>query len=156
MSTIVIFALDQGRYALPLERVDRAVGMVEVTPLPKTPAIVRGIVNVQGRLVPVIDLRRRFGLPERNMRLDDHLLIARSATRTLAMIVDRVSGVVACDALEVVASASVVPGTDYVQGIAKLADGMVLIHDLDHFLSLDEAHSLDQALAGTDRLVEAP
>lgn len=147
MPTIVIFALDQGRYGLPLERVERAVRMVEVTPLPKTPAIVRGIVNVQGRLVPVIDLRRRFGLPERSTRLGDHLLIARSATRTLAMMVDGVRGVAECDPLEVVASASIVPGTDYVQGIAKLADGMVLIHDLDSFLSLDEAQSLDKALA---------
>lgn len=155
MSTIVIFALDQGRYALPLERVERAVRMVEVTPLPKTPAIVCGIVNVQGRLVPVIDLRRRFGLPERHMQLGDHLLIARSATRTLAMIVDMVSGVAECDPLEVIASASVVPGSDYVQGIAKLADGMVLIHDLDSFLSLDETQSLDQALAA-DSQVKVP
>lgn len=155
MSTIVIFVLDQGRYALPLERVERAVRMVEVTHLPKTPAIVCGIVNVQGRLVPVIDLRRRFGLPKRHMQLGDHLLIARSVTRTLAMIVDEVSGVAECDPLEVVASASVMPGTDYVQGIAKLADGMVLIHDLDSFLSLDEALSLDQALAA-DSPADAP
>lgn len=155
MPTLVVFALDQGRYALPLERVERVVRMVEVTPLPKTPAIVRGIVNLRGRLVPVIDLRRRFGLPERSTRLDDQLLIARSAGRTLAMIVDVVSGVDECDAREMVASASVVPGTDYVQGIAKLADGMVLIHDLDRFLSLDEALSLDQALAA-DRAGEGP
>lgn len=147
MPSIVVFALDQGRYALALECVERAVRMVEVTPLPKTPEIVCGIVNVRGRLVPVINLRRRFGLPERATQLGDHLLIARSATRTLAMIVDTVSGVAECDAVEVVASASVVPGTDYIQGIAKLADGMVLIHDLDRFLSLDEAQSLDQALA---------
>ncbi len=155
MPTIVIFALDQARYALPLECVERAVRMVEVTPLPRTPAIVRGIVNVRGHLVPVIDLRRRFGLPEREARISDHLLIARSATRTLAMIVDAMTGVAECDALEVIASTSVVPGSDYVQGIAKLADGLVLIHDLDSFLSLDEAQSLDQALAA-DSPVEAP
>ncbi|WP_114970781.1 chemotaxis protein CheW [Rhodoferax ferrireducens] len=148
MPTIVIFALDQERYALPLERVERAVRIVEVTPLPKTPAIVCGIVNVRGRLVPVINLRRRFGLPERNTQLGDQLLIARSATRTLAMIVDAVSGVAECNA-------QAVPGSDYVQGIAKLADGMVLIHDLDSFLSLDEAQSLDQALAA-DSPAEAP
>ena len=155
MPTLVIFALDQGRYALPLERVERAVRMVEVTPLPKAPAIVRGVVNVQGRLVPVIDLRRRFALPERAAALGDQLLIARSATLSVAMIVDTVLDVAECDAQEVIASASVVPGTDYVQGIAKLADGMVLIHDLDRFLSLDEAQALDQALAA-DSPADAP
>lgn len=155
MPTLVIFGLDQGRYALPLESVERVVRMVEVTPLPKAPTIVSGVVNVQGRLVPVINLRRRFALPERDAALGDQLLIARSATLSLAMIVDAVIDVAECGAQEVVASASVVPGTDYVQGIAKLADGMVLIHDLDRFLSLDEAQSLDQALAA-DNPAEAP
>lgn len=153
MPSIVIFALDQGRYALPLDSVERVVRMVEVTPLPKAPVIVSGVVNVQGRLVPVINLRRRFALPERNVLLGDQLLIARSATLSLAMIVDAVIDVAACDAGDCVASASVVPGTEYVQGIAKLADGMVLIHDLDSFLSLAEAQSLERALA-TDAAVE--
>lgn len=155
MPTIVVFALDSGRYALALECVEHAARMVEVTPLPKTPAIVCGIINVRGRLVPVINLRRRFGLPERDAALGDQLLIARSATRTLAMIVDAVIDVAECGAQDYVASASVVPGSDYIQGIAKLADGMVLIHDLDRFLSLDEAQSLDQALAA-DNPVEVP
>jgi purine-binding chemotaxis protein CheW len=155
MPTLVIFALDRGRYALPLERVERAVRMVEVTPLPKAPAIVFGVVNVQGRLVPVINLRRRFALPEREAALGDQLLIARSARLSLAMIVDAVIDVAECDAQDYIASASLVPGTDYIQGIAKLADGMVLIHDLDRFLSLDEAQALDQALAA-DSPVEAP
>lgn len=155
MPSIVVFALDLGRYALPLERVERVVRMVEVTPLPKAPAIVCGVVNVQGRLVPVINLRRRFALPERDAALGDQLLIARSATLSLAMIVDAVIDVAECGAQDYVPSASVVPGTDYVQGIAKLADGMVLIHDLDRFLSLDEAQSLGQALSA-DSPAEAP
>ena len=143
----VVFALDQERFALPLDCVERAVRVVEVTPLPKAPAIVDGVVNVQGRIVPVINLRRRFGVRERDIELSDHLLIARTVGLTLAMIVDAVSGVVECSERQLVASETVVPGAEYLQGIAKLADGMVLIHDLDTFLSFDEAQSIKQAMA---------
>ncbi|HLA33500.1 MAG TPA: chemotaxis protein CheW [Rhodocyclaceae bacterium] len=144
MPTMVIFVLDQQRFALPLDCVERAVRMVEVTPLPQAPAIVCGVVNVQGRIVPVINLRRRFGLAERKTVLSDQLLIARSTRRTLAMSVDAVSGVAECS--DCVAGAAIVPGIGYVKGIVKLADGLVLIHDLDTFLALDEAQSLEQAL----------
>ena len=64
---IVVFALDDRRIALPLAAVERVVRAVEVTPLPKAPAVVLGAVNVQGNLVPVFHLRRRFRMPEREI-----------------------------------------------------------------------------------------
>ena len=63
---IVVFALDEQRYALHLLAVERVVRAVEVTALPEAPEIVLGVVNVKGRIVPVINVRRRFRLPERN------------------------------------------------------------------------------------------
>ena len=147
MSALVAFNLDGLSLALPLDRVARAVRAVAATPLLQAPAIVCGIVNVQGRIVPVINLRRRFGLAERELALDDQLLIARSATRVLAMIVDAVAGVIECDEKDFVAVESVVGGTRLLKGIVKAPDGMVLIHDLDSFLSLDEERELDAALA---------
>ena len=66
---LVVFALDDQRYALHLSAVDRVVPMVRVTPLPKAPDIVIGVVNVQGRVIPVINMRRRFRLPEREAAL---------------------------------------------------------------------------------------
>ena len=63
---IVVFTLDEQRYALHLLAVERVVRAVEVTALPEAPEIVLGVVNVKGRIVPVINVRRRFRLPERN------------------------------------------------------------------------------------------
>ncbi|MDP3512108.1 MAG: chemotaxis protein CheW [Sulfuritalea sp.] len=153
MSALVAFNLDGLSLALPLERVARAVRAVAATPLPQAPEIVCGVVNVQGRIVPVINLRKRFGLAEREIGLDDQLLIARSATRMLAMIVDAVTGVIECDEKNFVAVESVVAGTRLLKGIVKAPDGMVLIHDLDSFLSLDEERELDAALAPVAPLV---
>ena len=147
MNALVTFNLEALFLALPLDRVVRAVRAVASTPLPQAPDIVCGVVNVQGRIVPVINLRRRFGLVEREMALGDQLLIARGATRLLAMIVDSVAGVIDCDERDFVAVDRVVAGTRHLTGIVKTPDGMVLIHDLDSFLSLEEERALDAALA---------
>ena len=75
---IVVFTLRDRRHGLPLSAVERIVRVVEVTSLPKAPDIVLGVVNVQGRVIPVINVRRRFRLPEREIALTDHMLIART------------------------------------------------------------------------------
>ncbi|MFZ2855879.1 MAG: chemotaxis protein CheW [Rhodocyclaceae bacterium] len=149
MGPLLVFAVDERAFALPLERVERAVRAVAITPLPQAPAIVCGVINIAGRIVPVVDLRRRFSLPERAIeaiKLADQLLITHGGRRPLALIVDTVSGVVACAEHDFVAADSIVAGTAYLHGIAKSPSGMVLIHDLDTLLSLDEAQALDSAL----------
>lgn len=146
MGPLLAFAIDERSFALPLERVERALRAVAITPLPQAPDIVRGVINLGGRIVPVLNLRRRCGLPERTLGLTDHLLIAHGGGRPLAMIVDTVLGVVACAEQDFVAVERIVGGTRYLHGIAKSPSGMILIHDLDAFLSLDEAQALDRAL----------
>lgn len=147
MSSVVVFALEGQRIGLPLDSVERVIRMVEVAPLPRVPQIIRGIVNLQGRIIPVVDTRKRFGIPEREIELSDQLLVARTSRRTLAMWVDAVTGVIECDAQDFVTAETVVPGMEYVKGIVKLRDGMILVHDLDTLLSLEEAQSLDDAAA---------
>ena len=120
---------------------------VEVTPLPDAPAIVAGVVNVGGRVLPVVDLRKRFGLPEREISLSDQLIVARTPRRTVALIVDAVSDVVECSEQEISVAASIIPGATIVEGVARLKDGMVVIQDLDRLLSLEEDRALDAALA---------
>jgi purine-binding chemotaxis protein CheW len=143
---LVVFTLDDCRYGLPLELVERAVRIVEITPLPKAPDIVLGVVNVQGRVIPVANVRKRFGLSEREPRLSDQLIIARTPRRPVALVVDAVSGVVEYSEGQAAAARAIVPGTDYIAGVVKLADGMVLIQDLGRFLSLDEERHLDEAM----------
>jgi len=141
----VVFTLDEHRYALPLSVVERIVRVVEVTPLPKAPEIVLGIVNVEGQVLPVVNVRKRFRLTERETDLGDQLIIAHTAKRTVALIVDGV-GVAECRDQEVFPVEQILPAMEYVDGVAKLKDGLVLIHDLDKFLSLEEEEALDVAL----------
>jgi len=151
MRDIVIFSLDEPRYALPLSSVERVVRIVEITPLPKAPEIVMGVINMQGQVIPVINVRRRFRLPEREIRLEDQLIIAKTPRRLAALIVDSVSGVHRLKEQELVLAGQELPYAGYIAGVVKLEQGLFLICDLGRFLSLEEEKSLDTALSESSR-----
>jgi purine-binding chemotaxis protein CheW len=145
-SQLVIFALDEQRYALRLAAVEQIVRVVEIAPLPQAPGIVWGVVNIQGQIIPVFRIRERFRLPEREINLSDHLIIARTAKRVVALVADIVIGVVTRADEEMTAAERIFSGLDYVEGVVKLDDGLVFIHDLDTFLSIEEAQTLERAM----------
>lgn len=120
--------------------------MVAVSPLPNAPAVALGAINFHGSVIPVVDIRRRFGFPPRDYGITAHLLVARTSRRTLAVPVDEVLGVKEVAAETVTAPDAVLPGIGHVAGIVALADGLLLIHDLDTFLSLDEEQRLREAI----------
>jgi purine-binding chemotaxis protein CheW len=90
--TWVLFLVDDQLYALHIWEVERIVRAVEVRPLPESPPYVLGIVNVQGRVLPVVDLRLRFGQASRDIRLEDHFVIARTRTTSVVLPVDAALG----------------------------------------------------------------
>ena len=146
LTQLVVFRLDSQRYAVPLSVVERIVQAVEVTPLPKSPAIVLGVIDVEGRVLPVLNIRRRFGLPDKDIRPEDQFLIAQTAQRAVVLVIDEAQGVIERSSTEIFGPARIVPGLEQIQGVIKLEDGLALIHDLEKFLSLDEARSLDEAM----------
>jgi purine-binding chemotaxis protein CheW len=141
----VVFRLDQQRYALPLAIVERVTRAVEVMPLPHAPSIVLGAANIHGRVLPVLNVRRRFLLPDRDIRPADWFLLAHTPTRMVVLVVDEAQGVIERAEADIVAAATIAPALDYFPGVIRLDDGLVLIHDLDKFLSLDEARALSEA-----------
>jgi purine-binding chemotaxis protein CheW len=148
--SLVIFTLDNQRYALHLHAARRVVRMVAITPLPNAPDSILGVVDFHGQVIPVINVRRRFGLPERAIGaivLTDQLLIAHTARRPVALVVDAVLDVIENSTQKLIATENILPRMAYVEGVLKLPDGLILIHDLDTFLSLEEENILDHALA---------
>ena len=154
MIQLVAFSLNDQRYALPLSAVERIIRAVEITALPKAPAIVLGIVNVGGRIVPVVNVRQRFHLPDREIEPWDQVILGQTGRRTVALVVDEVSSVVTRPESEVIAAHEILPGLEGVQGVARFEDGMILIYDLDKFLSLEEEAVLDRALVKAENLDE--
>ena len=146
---LVVFSLDEQRYALYLHAVERVIRAVDVTPLPEAPDIVIGVINLEGQVIPVTNIRRRFGLREQEIDLSDQFIIANTSRRTVALVVDTVSGVIEPEDEKVILAEKITPGMELIDGVIKLEDGMILIHDLDRFLSLEEETLLDQAMEET-------
>lgn len=147
LNRLVAFILDEQQYALPLIAVQRVVRMVEVTPLPKAPEVVLGVIDLQGTIIPVMSMRKRFGMTEPETSLSDQLIVADAGARSVAVVVSSVIGIVERMAEEVMEAEKIVHGAQYVEGITRLEGGILFIHDLDRFLSKQEERQLDSLLA---------
>ena len=146
LKNLVIFSLENRQFALPLFMVERIVRAVEVTPLPKALEIVFGIINVQGRIIPVINIRKRFCLPEKEIEPSDQFIIANTSKRLVALVVDSVTDVIQHPGQEIISAEEILPGIDYIEGVIKIKSDIILIHNLEQFLSLEEEKMLDNAL----------
>ena len=147
---LLVFLLDDQRFALRLASVERIERAVEVTPLPRVPENVLGVFIWKGQIVPVFNVRRGFHLPERNIDPRDQLIITHTARRRVALVVDAVTDLIERGEPDVIASGEILPGLEYVDGVAKFDDGIVMIHDLERFLSLQEETALEEALKRHD------
>lgn len=149
---ILLFELEGQRYGLPAERVREVVRMVAIAPLPRAPRAIEGVVNVRGEIVPVYDLRARFELPARAPDPAEHLIVLTAGAGPVAIRVD------VAESLESVADADVtsssalagsvggVRSARHVRGVAATTDGVLVIYDLDEFLTSEESTVLDAAL----------
>ena len=146
MPDLLLFALGEHRFAVPASAVVEVVRVVASAALPGAPAIVEGVINVRGTLVPVLDVRTRFALASRPVDPDQHLIVAHAGGRLVALRVDRALDLVSVAENAVEPVEHVAPGTPLVGGVARLPDGVLVIHDLDRFLALDEAAQLDATI----------
>jgi purine-binding chemotaxis protein CheW len=143
---ILVFELQGQRFGLPGASVRELVRAVAITPLPRQPDGVEGIINLRGQVVPVCDLRQWLGLPAKAVEPTDHLLIAYQGERLVALRVDR-----AVELARVPAGAVTLAGgltvKDAEARVAKMADGLVLIPDLVRLLAGPASTRVQEAMA---------
>jgi purine-binding chemotaxis protein CheW len=141
---LLVFELAGNRYALELRAVREVLRAVMIAPLPDAPDVVEGIIDLRGQLIPVFDLRARFGLRPRPLDPSERLVVAWTGSRVVAFRCERTEWV---EHVEPSLIASDVEGTGrHIAGIARLPEGLVLIQDLEAFLDEAEAGELDVAL----------
>lgn len=144
---VLLVEVDRLRCGVPAADVAELHPVVATVALPGAPAVIDGAIDVRGSVVAVLDLRARLGLARRPPVLSDHLAICRVGERTVALRVDRAVELVSLSR-RCIDEADRLDGARHLSGVARVADGLVLIHDLASFLSDDEAASLDDALDG--------
>jgi purine-binding chemotaxis protein CheW len=145
---LLVFELEDYRIALAASAVREVVRAVAISPLPHAPPVIEGVINARGALVPVFDLRQRFGLPPRPLSPDQHLIFAFAGPRVVALRVDRAADFLTVAEADIESATRIAPGSDDATAVARLPDGLVVIQDLDRFLSPAEAEQVDAILSG--------
>jgi purine-binding chemotaxis protein CheW len=147
MLELLLFRVGEATYAVRASEVVGLVRAVRLLPLPRAPALIAGLVDLRGELLPVLDLRRRFGLPPRPLRASDHFVVVQAGPRRLGLWVDRAEDFQHVPDETFDPAPASLPRVGFVAGVVKLAEGPVLLSDLAAFLSEAESAGLEAALA---------
>ncbi len=143
---LVTFRLGRQTYALPIEPIEQIVEMVTVTPIPQINPLVQGVINVRGRAMPIVNLRRYFSLPEADPSLDAHIILAQFGAWHVGLVVDQVLNVISLPADRIVRPSQVLPeelgSARFLRGLVQSQDGVVLVLDPDHLFRPDQTRDL--------------
>jgi len=142
---LVVFELGAELYGVEIARVHEIIRLQTVTRVPRAPAFVEGVINLRGKVIPVVDLRRRFGLPSAEHTRSTRIVVVEIGDQVVGIVVDSVSEVLRVNTATVEPPSPVVAGIDseYLHGIAKLTDRLVILLDLDRVLARDERRALE-------------
>src|SRR6185295_14452304 len=145
---VLVFVLGKEEYGVDILKVQEIRGYEKVTPIPAAPAYLKGVINLRGIIVPVIDLRIKFGLADPQYDSFTVVIILRLAARVIGMVVDGVSDVVALAPSEVKPAPQLgaLVDSSFLAGLATQAERKVLLLDIEKFLSSAELNLLGQAV----------
>ena len=134
---LVVFDLGGEAYGVEINEVREIIRIQEVTATPQSPWFVEGVINLRGKVIPVVDLRKRFGLEIRDETKDTRIVVVDIANTDIDMIVDAVTEVMRIPMSDVEPPSSVVSSrdSDYLMGIAKTQDKMIILLDLQQVLN---------------------
>jgi purine-binding chemotaxis protein CheW len=145
--SVIVFALSEIRFALSTRVIERVVRAVEVSPIADAPEGIIGVINLHGTIVPVLDVRPRFGLTPREVEVDDHFVIARIGERQVAVLVDAPVDVFGADGCAVHATLEPLAGLGTVEGVLVQSGEVVPIQDLARLLPSETEKSSTLKLA---------
>ena len=141
---LVIFDLGGENYGLDISTVEGIIKMQSITKMPQAPTFVEGVTNLRGMVVPVIDLRKRFGLPKKEETKEARIVVVYLGKSKVGMIVDGVSEVLRIPEESIEPTPPMVTNVDtaFIRGIAKLENHLVTLLNLDKVLSTEEQKGL--------------
>jgi purine-binding chemotaxis protein CheW len=144
---LLVVLLAHHQYGVDLDHVTRVVHAVQPTHLPGAPDVILGAFNHHGNIIPILNLRRRFGLPDKPLNLTDRFVLTTSQGHALALLVDDVKGLIERPVSDLAAMDKSVISLQGVMGALQADDGLILIYDLNNSLSEEEKQQVDAAIA---------
>jgi purine-binding chemotaxis protein CheW len=150
-NNLVVFRLAEYTYALPIEPIVQIVEMVAVTTIPQAIPSLQGVINVRGKAVPVVNLRRHLGLPQPAQAADGHIILLQIGERTVGLIVDRVVTVLDLAGDQIIQTVDIMPEElgelPLIKGLVHTRDGTVLLLDVGRLLLPHQKLALDEVMA---------
>ncbi len=142
---LVTFKVADEEFGLDILKVQEIIRIMEITRVPRAPAFVDGVINLRGKVIPIIDLRQRFGMERREHDQQTRIIVIELDRLIVGFVVDSVSEVLRIPASTVETPPSIVAGVDaeYISGVGKLEDRLLILLDLDKLLSADERQAVD-------------
>ena len=144
---LVTFSIGEEEFGVDILKVQEIIRIMEITKVPKAPQFVEGVINLRGNVIPVIDLRKRFGLETREHDSQTRIIVIEINKMIVGFVVDSVSEVLRIPENTVEPPPPVVSGleSEYISGVGKLEDRLLIMLDLDRLLSSEEQEVLTQA-----------
>ncbi len=144
---VIIVRVRGETFGLPAQNVVEIIRAVAVSPLPGSPAVISGVINVRGSTVVVIDPAIRFGKAETPVRPDDNFVLVATATRTIAVRVELAEDLIEVDDAAITSAKSASSAIDKIHGVAAMPDGALVIYDVAAFLTQAEDEETESALS---------
>lgn len=145
---LVSFVVGSEEFAVPILSVQEINRMMPITRVPQSPDFVEGVINLRGRIIPVMDLRKRFNMPTIEASQMSRIIVVEVDGRTLGFIVDRVHQVLRIKPSIIEQAPGMVTSveSEYIEGIAKLEDRLLIMVDLHRLFSMKQLAELDRAM----------
>lgn len=141
---LVTFSIGSEEFGVDILKVKDIIRIMDFTKVPCSPDFVEGVINLRGIVLPILDLRRRFGLAPRERDTNTRIIVIEIADVTVGFVVDSVSEVLRIPANTVEPTPAIVAGldSDYINGVAKMNERLLILLDLDKLLSADDLETL--------------
>ncbi|SHL01372.1 chemotaxis protein CheW [Rhodothermus profundi] len=149
---LVSFLIENEEFGVDILNVQEIIRPVDITRVPNAPAFVEGVINLRGRIVPVVDLRKRFNLPQRERDKNSRIIVVELGDKIVGFMVDAVREVLRVDPSVIEPPPELAIGIDahYITGVAKLEDRLLILLDLERILSEEEKHHLQPLQEATE------
>jgi purine-binding chemotaxis protein CheW len=146
---LLLFGLAEERYAVPLTRVREIVGLPPITRLPNAPEALRGVINLRGHVVPVVDLRQQFGLQSIPYHKFTVVIVVEAIGAAIGLIVDSVIDVLSLQSEQIEpppANITLKAKLDFVSGLARHSEGSLVLLDVDRMLTDEQTGVLRERM----------
>ncbi len=145
---LLTFLLDSREYGIQILEAREVVGMQNIDPVPRTPVFMKGVINLRGKIVPVIDLRLKFGMPQREYDKDNCIIVVDLSGIFTGIIVDQLAGVITIDKehYEQAPKLGNNISAEFVAGMVKLNERVIIVLEIEKVLDNNELAIIKQAV----------